>query len=169
MGTIRSLVRKLLGLSLLAGIASAVAALIARDRLVSSGGEMDDEVDLVTIYDGLQFHSEAPALRRASVLTWYGGTSLDLRDATLDPDGATLIVRTIFGGLEVVVPAAWPVELNVTSLFAGADDSHDPDRSGSDGPVLRVSGWNAFGGLSITSQPHYQESRDGEPGVGEPS
>jgi hypothetical protein len=163
MRTIRSLFKALLRLSLLGGIASAVAALIARDRLVSRGGETEDEFDLVTIYNGLEFSSTAPALRRGSILTWYGGSSVDLRGATLDPAGATLVVRTIFGGLEVVIPAAWRVDLAVTNVFGGTDDSHDPDPMAADAPVLRVFGWTAFGGLSIVSEPHYRQAGEGEP------
>jgi hypothetical protein len=151
MRTIRSLLGLFLGLTILGAIASAVAAAIAKGHLASTGSEADDEFDLVTIYDGLDFRSTAPALRRGSALTWFGGGRLDLRAATLDPAGATLTLRTVFGGLELLVPETWRVELGVMSFLGGAADTRDPDRVFPEGPVLRVSGWAAFGGLGIGS------------------
>ena len=152
MRTIGRILGLLFGVAILGGIASALAALVMRDRLASTGGSSDDEFDLVTIFDGLEFRSRAPALRRASSLTWYGGGTIDLRDATLDPDGATLGVRTIFGGLQLVVPATWRVETNVISIAGGIGDTRDPARVEASAPVLRVTGWNLFGGIGIVDE-----------------
>jgi Cell wall-active antibiotics response 4TMS YvqF len=152
MRMIRRTLGFVLGLSLLGGIASAVAAAVARRQLVSTGGEDDDEFDLVTIYNGLEFTSRAQGLRRGSILTWYGGCSVDLREATLDPGGAALSVKTIFGGLEIVVPESWRIERNVVTIFGGTSDSRDPAAILPDGPVLQVSGWTAFGGFDITTE-----------------
>ena len=61
--------------------------------MTSKGEPADDELDLVAIYEPRNFASTAPALRRASYTAWYGGGTLDLRGATLDPAGALLTVR----------------------------------------------------------------------------
>ncbi len=63
-----------------------------------------DELDIAAIFDGLEARSRATSFRGGEILVWYGGGTLDLREATLDPAGATLRVRAIFGGLEVIVP-----------------------------------------------------------------
>ncbi|HEX7949484.1 MAG TPA: LiaF domain-containing protein [Candidatus Limnocylindrales bacterium] len=146
------LIRNLVGLVIFGAIASAVGAAIAKSRLVSSGGEADDEFDLVTIYDSLAFESHAPAFRRGSVLTWYGGGTLDLRGATLDPGGATLGVRALFGGLQLVVPPDWRVEQDVTAVFGGIGDVRGSAADAADGPVLRLTGWCVFGGVGIVSE-----------------
>jgi hypothetical protein len=137
--------------AILGGIASAVAALIARNHVASRGGPKDDELDLVTIYEGIDFASEAPALRRASATAWYGGGSLDLRGATLDPAGATLNLRMIFGGYRVVVPETWPVELHGTRIFGGISDVRDEDLVDPSLPTLSIQGLALFGGAAVVS------------------
>jgi hypothetical protein len=149
MRAIRSLLKWLVGLSILAGIGSAVAAALAKARLVSRGGEMDDEFDLVAIYDELSFSSHALAFRQGSVLTWYGGGTLDLTEANLDPAGATLVVRAIFGGIQLVVPQTWPVEIQVASVFGGVADARDQASVSPDAPRLTLTGTAVFGGVAV--------------------
>jgi len=151
MRSVRTLLGLALGLSILGAVISAIAALVARSHLASRGGEGDDELDIVTIYDGLTIRSTATALRRVSVLCWYGGGTIDLRDAALDPGGATITLRALFGGIRLVVPAAWPVERSVTAIFGGVGDVRDPSLVAPVGPTLRVRGWAAFGGVAILS------------------
>src|SRR3989304_407831 len=106
-----ALLRTFFVLTLIVSIASALAAIVARGRMTSHGGPADDERDLVAIFEGMELASTAPALRRASVTAWYGGGSLDLRDATLDPAGAEIAARAVFGGLRPPGPPTtrgWP-------------------------------------------------------------
>lgn len=162
MRTIRSLLGSLIALVLVGGIASAIAALMAKRRLVSRGTEDDNEVDLVIIFDGLEFSSRAPSFTRGSILTWYGGATIDLTDATLAPEGAVLDVRTVFGGLQVFVPASWAVDVQVVSVFAGVADTRDAGAVDGAGPRLLVTGWSAFGGVGVmTGDP--APARDDEP------
>lgn len=149
MRTIRSIFGLLLGILTLGAIASAVSALVVRRQVASSGTETDDEFDLVTIFDSLEFRSIAPGLRRGSSLCWYGGGTIDLRGAALDPSGADLTLRAVFGGLRLVVPASWPVQTRLTSLFGGVADARDAELVDSDGPVLRIVGFALFGGVAI--------------------
>ena len=68
-----------------------VAALAAKLRLRSqsrSGGDAEsEELHLRNIFGGSDIKSRATAFRGGSILNWYGGTRLDLRDATLAPGG----------------------------------------------------------------------------------
>jgi Cell wall-active antibiotics response 4TMS YvqF len=152
MRSIRSILGLTFGIFLLSGILSALGAVVAKRQLESSGSETDDEFDLVTIFDGVEFASTAGALRRASALTWYGGSTIDLRNASLDPAGATLNLRAIFGGLQLIVPESWRVERKMTSFMGGVDDTRDPDRVDPSGPVLTLEGWAVFGGIGINGE-----------------
>jgi hypothetical protein len=49
------------------------------------------------------FHSTATAFRGGTLDCWYGGGIVDLRDATLDPAGAHLEVKAVFGGAQILV------------------------------------------------------------------
>jgi hypothetical protein len=149
MRTIRSLVGLVVGLTILGGIASAVAAAMSKRQLVSRGTPDDDELDLVVIFDGLEFASRAPAFQRGSILTWYGGATIDLTGATLDPAGATLDLRTMFGGLQLLVPPAWPVDVRVVGVFAGVADTRDKAGVDETRPRLVLTGWAVAGGVGI--------------------
>jgi hypothetical protein len=163
----RNLIAGFVGLTIVTAIGSAIAALIARDRLVSRGGDTDDDIDLVTIFNGREFASKAAGFRGGSILTWYGGATVDLRDATLDPAGATLTSRTIFGGLQLVVPETWQVTTSVTAVFGGVADTRDHSRVIPDGPVLVLGGLALFGGVQVTSEAaRYGEALDEVPVAG---
>ncbi len=152
MRMIRALLTLFFGLFLVGGIASALAAAFAKGRMESHGDEADDEFDVVSIYTGQDFVSRAPALRRGSALSWYGGGTIDLRQATLDPNGATLTARSIFGGLRLVVPEAWPIHRDMVSVFGGIGDARVGDRIDHALPGLRLEGYSVFGGIGIVSE-----------------
>jgi hypothetical protein len=152
MRSIGGLLRAFLVVGFVLSVASAIAAVVARGRMASKGGPADDELDLVAIYDGLEMASTAPALRRASVTVWYGGGTLDLRGATLDPTGALLTVRAVFGGFRLVVPPTWRVELHGKGVFGGFGDGRKADLVDPEGPMLRIEGYATFGGVGIVSE-----------------
>ncbi len=147
-----SVVRFLMVMSFLAAIGSALAAVIAKGRLTSRGGPEDDEVDLVTIFEPQEFTSSARALRRITATTMYGGGTIDLLGAMLDPGGATVRARTIFGGFRLVIPAAWRVELDGIGFAGGSADGRDQSLVDPQGPVLRVRSTAVFGGIGIVSE-----------------
>jgi hypothetical protein len=146
------LLRNFIVVSVLAGIASAIGAYLAKGRLMPSGEPADDEIEVVAIYDTANLASTAPALRRARVTAWYGGGTLDLRDATLDPAGARLTVRAIFGGYRVLVPETWRVELTSVGIFGGIGDIRRKDLVAEGGPILTIDGFAVFGGVGILSE-----------------
>jgi len=157
MRTIRSILGLTFGFVIVSSILAAVVAAVAKRHMFSSGTETDDEFDLVTIFDGVDFASTAPSFRRGSVLTWYGGGQIDLRGATLDPAGAELNVRTLFGGVLVVVPETWRVEQRLVAFLGGVSDSRAKIEAQETGPVLRLDGWAVFGGIEVTSEPRRDE------------
>lgn len=112
-----------------------------------------DEVDLVATFSPLDFRSTARAFRGGRVETRFGGGVIDLREATLDPMGATLEVSSLFGGGNLVVPADWNVETHVLPVFGGVGDGRPQQERSPDAPTLRVEGIAVFGGWGITAQP----------------
>jgi len=152
MRAIRSILTLLFGLFLLGGIASAIAAAYARGRIESHADEDGDEFDLVSILGGNDFASRAKSLKRGSILSWYGGGSVDLRGATLDPTGATIEARSIIGGIRLVVPETWRVERDMISIAGGVGDGRNPELIDPSLPVLRLEGFSAIGGIGIVSE-----------------
>jgi hypothetical protein len=141
----------LTGASLAIGIGSGVAAGLARLRMTSRGDETSDEVSLRVIFDGLDFVSRAAAFRGGSVVAWYGGTRIDLRQATLDPAGATLELRAVFGGISLLVPPGWRVEAHGIGVLGGTGSTVASDGLPDDAPRLRVLSFAVFGGIAVTA------------------
>ena len=136
-------------LSFVAG-AAILAAMKRRDGVPQD--PKADEVDLVANFEALEFHSESAAVRGGSVTTWFGGGSVDLRDATLDPAGATFRVSSVFGGVNLIVPDEWTVESHITGL-GGVGDGRPKVERDPGAPTLRLEGTALFGGWGITSEP----------------
>jgi hypothetical protein len=150
---------RLVGVLLLGWFATvAVAAAVALQRRREAPPLPDpsaDEIELRTIFGPVEFASTAPAFRGGSVEIWFGGGTLDLRNATLHPDGAHLRTTTVFGGGQILVPDSWVVETRVTGIggigdargAAAATPESDPHA-----PRLVVEGIVAFGGFGILSR-----------------
>ena len=106
-------IRRLIRLAVVGWIVSmivgAIAAMKAKQTIGPDTDESADAFSASAIFGPLAYHSTAKALREGKLECWYGGGVLDLRDATLAPEGATLSVRAIFGGGQILVPAGWRV------------------------------------------------------------
>ncbi|HEY7969535.1 MAG TPA: hypothetical protein VID95_06025, partial [Candidatus Limnocylindrales bacterium] len=133
-------------------VVAAVAAVSAKRHLVPIDDPEADEIQLVAIFDQLAFRSDARSFRGGSVDCWFGGGAVDLRDATLDAAGATLRVRTIFGGGQIVVPESWRVVNDIVVVAGGVADTRPPADRSDGAPELRLEGVAAFGGFVVTSE-----------------
>ena len=125
----------------------AAAAVFAKRAFPSRGEEESDELALVAVFDGVDLKNRSKAFRGGSMLAWFGGIAVDLREAELAP-GARLTVRTLFGGIAVKTPPGWRIESKLLVLFGGADDG-TPAKDDPDAPVLAVDGLVVLGGIAI--------------------
>ncbi len=140
---------RLVRLTLLAfvGVAAVSAALaMQRKRDAPPLPDADaDEIELVAVFDELDFRSQSQAFRGGSVECWFAGGTIDLRGATLHPDGAVLHTQAVFGGGSVIVPSDWVVTTNVVGIGGAGDARGDvvpagraPPHHRGDGRVRRV-------------------------------
>lgn len=147
----RRLAKTMLVFNLVVGL----AGLTARLLLTSRGGPESDEVDLVTVFEGLHLRSHSSAFMGGSALALFGGIVLDLRRAQLGPTGAHLAVTTVFGGTGIVVPSDWRVEMDARTWVGGLDLSHQQPED-PEAPILRVRARTLFGGLQVESRPRLE-------------
>lgn len=123
------------------------AAAFVRRAVPSQGSEESDELRLVAVFNGITLKSRAAAFSGGSMLAWYGGIDVDLRETELAP-GATLALHTLFGGIAIRVPPGWRVESELKPFAGGVDvrpsAQHDPDA-----PVLTLTGTALFGGIAV--------------------
>ena len=149
----------ILGGLVLLNVALIVGALIARQRLPSYGDEDSDTFALVAAMDGVDFASKADQLRSGSGTAVAGGIEIDLTDA--QPAGmATLDLTAIAGGIDVVVPSDWRVEMSSSVFMGDAANQTDPDAAADDAPVLVVDARAVMGGISVRAG-KTQEIRSG--------
>ena len=123
-------------------------------RRLSKGDDSSDEFTVAAILGGKQFRSRAGNLRSGSAIASLGGLELDLRDAILDPAGASLDLDVTMGGVQVLVPADWAVE-TVTRAVAGGIETKltPPGQLPGDSPRLRINAVARMGGALVTSAP----------------
>ena len=98
MNIIGRILAVLTGAFVLTSIAAAIAARAMKQRIVRVDAPDANEVKLAAIFEPINFRSTATAFRGGTLDLWYGGGIIDLRDAFLDPAGARLEVRAVFGG-----------------------------------------------------------------------
>jgi hypothetical protein len=129
-----------------------VTSLVISTRL-TRGDESSDDFRVATIMNGGEFSSHAANLRSGTAITIMGGVRIDLRDATLDPSGASLELKTVLGGLEVLVPEDWAVE--VEQEVSGGDSKVNVtpiEELPEDAPRLRIHAVMRLGGAEITAK-----------------
>ena len=122
------------------------AAAFVKHAIPTRGDEESDELGLVAVFDGIELTNRAASFRGGSVLAWYGGISLDLREATLAP-GAHLTIHALFGGVAIRVPPEWRLDSNLRAIAGGADVR--PGAENADAPTLRIDGRALFGGIAV--------------------
>ncbi len=82
------------------------------------------------------------------LVAFMGGCELDLRDARPATNGAVLDVVAVWGGIEVVVPKGWQVDLQVVPVMGGAED--ETKVSAEDvGHRLKIRGLVLMGGVEV--------------------
>lgn len=148
-------IKRIIGLGIVGMSASMVAAaataLNVKRTLVPTTDESADEIVAVAIFGPLEFHSTSRNFRGGRLECWYGGGVLDLRDATLAPEGATLQVRAVFGGGQILVPTDWKVVSTVRGM-GGLQDIRDAKGYAADGPELVIEGVLIAAGFAVMSE-----------------
>lgn len=128
-----------------------LSALVAKLALHSRGEPSSEEIDLVSIYDGIHLVSEADPFYGGKAMSVFGGILLDLRKAQPAPTGIHLDIVVIMGGLSLIVPPGWRVDNNTDVLAGGFEDRTQPSDD-DDAPVVRITGKVLMGGLQVTTK-----------------
>lgn len=107
----------------------------------------------LVIFGGATTREQSRHLRHTDVSAIFGGSTLDLRQARIDP-GATVDAFALFGGVKVLVPPGWRVELGGLPFLGGLEDKTNGNGNlPADAPVLAVNGTAIFGGVEVTNTP----------------
>jgi predicted membrane protein len=104
------------------------------------------------IFSGSKQRITTDAFKGGQVNCVFGGAEIDLTQAKLADGVYNLEVNVVFGGVTVIVPSDWKIELKMTSILGGFSDKRayvkeNPDPS----KVLVIRGSAIFGGGEIKS------------------
>jgi predicted membrane protein len=127
--------------------------IVVKGNAVST--DSPDIFNAIAIFGGIERRIKSQAFRGGRATCIFGGAELDLRDANIDGEEATIEVNCIFGGAEIRVPEAWNVHSTSIPVLGGYSDkthiSSAPDPSGAKRKTLVVTGTVVFGGVEISN------------------
>lgn len=125
----------------------------AISKKLTKGDEGSDDFQVAAVLGGKQFHSHADHLRRGSAIARMGGLEIDLREAKLDPLGATLELDATMGGMQVLVPESWAVDVE-RHVQAGEVDVKvtPPEDLPDDAPKLHIEARTRMGGVQVMAK-----------------
>ena len=108
-----------------------------------------DRVNSLVAFFGREVVNESQQFGGGSVFAVFGGTEIDLRGAHPVHEGAAMDVVVAFGGVEIVVPEGWRVDVKGIPLFGGWSNKTNRSLAGAEAPLLSIEALVAFGGLDI--------------------
>jgi predicted membrane protein len=119
------------------------------DTLPESISTEDDSFQRGTALDDLNIRVRSRTFRGGNLTAVMAGVTVDLREAALSPDGATIHVQSALSGIDILVPRDWAVDCEVDAVCGGIDGERFISASGTTGPRLRLTGTVVAGGLCV--------------------
>ncbi|HHU79502.1 MAG: LiaF transmembrane domain-containing protein [Caldicoprobacterales bacterium] len=110
-----------------------------------------DRISHFAFFSSIQTNIESQNFTGGSVAAVFGGAEINLRDAEISEKGADLELTAVFGGIGIIVPKHWNVQITGTPLFGGWENKAvyvPSDDIGRD-PILKINCTSVFGGVSI--------------------
>lgn len=107
-------------------------------------------VSAFAIFGGNEQRVTAETFTGGDLSTAFGGIELDLRDAAVPTPPTRINVTALFGGVEIIVPRDWNVQVDVLPVLGGASDDRPRRENEHETVDLVVTGFVAFGGLEIS-------------------
>lgn len=109
----------------------------------------EDSFERGAALDDLDLRVRSRTFRGGNLTAVMCGVTVDLREAALSPDGATIHVQSALSGIDILVPRDWDVVCEVGTVWAGVHGERFPPPSKACRPQLRLTGMVVAGGLSV--------------------
>ena len=109
----------------------------------------DDDLGAFVLFSGLKRRFESEKFRGGKATAIMGGLELDLTQAKLKDNQATVELTAILGGIDLFVPREWKVIVDSSAILGGVDDKHSPVPSSTIQMTLYVKATAILGGIDI--------------------
>ena len=109
----------------------------------------EDSFERASSLADLDIRVRSRQFREGRVTAVMSGVTLDLREAALSPDGATINVQSALSDIEILVPSDWNVACDVGAVFGGVGGERFPPPASEQSPRLRLTGMVVAGGLCV--------------------
>jgi predicted membrane protein len=110
----------------------------------------DSDINYFTMFSGANHKIESAGFKGGSISTFFGGTQLDLRRASLAPEGANLDLSCAFGGIEIKVPPDMRIQAIGTPILGALENKTNQNVDHNQiTPVLKINYFVIFGGIEI--------------------
>jgi predicted membrane protein len=102
----------------------------------------------IAVLGGFNKACHSSDFRGGELTALMGGGEIDLRQASIEGDQATLNVHALMGGYKIYVPADWMVTCKIFPFMGGVEDKTSAPPSGSEKKLL-LRGFAIMGGVEI--------------------
>jgi predicted membrane protein len=126
-----------------------VAGSFSRKRAAAAPGSKESDLDAFVIFSGLERRVESQSFRGGKATAIMGGIDLDLTQAKLAEDRAVLDLSVIMGGIDVLVPKSWRVEVDGHPLLGAIEDKHTHVPGAGGVQTLFIKASAILGGIEI--------------------
>ena len=115
-----------------------------------SGESENDFINLTFILGGGNHKFNSKSLRGGKVSAIMGGGKIDLTDADMVEDEVFFDIFAFWGGVELIVPQTWQVNMKALPILGGVDNKTGPDPNGTaQVKRLTVRGTAIMGGMEV--------------------
>ncbi len=110
----------------------------------------ENELNHFVVFGGSKEIVNTDDFQGGSVTAVFGGTEIDLRHSDIISENVYLEITAVFGGIDLIVPQNWKLEVKGTPILGGMDNK--THYSGGDNeirPVLQIRYTAVFGGIDV--------------------
>lgn len=107
----------------------------------------EDSFDEIAIFGGTERKFVSEKLQGGKITCVFGGSEIDLRGSKAE-DGVVIEIFCMFGGVELMVPEDWKINMDATAIFGGFSDSRK-NISITSATTVHIKGFTMFGGGEV--------------------
>ncbi len=120
----------------------------AQDNSIDFVTSPEDKFEINSIFSNFERQVTSQQFRGGEINAIFGNIKLDLRNAKVVPEGATLNASAVFGSIVIYTSPGMAIDFHSSQFFGRADNMAS---SAQTGPVLKITGDAVFGNIRISN------------------